>query len=70
MRRRLEREQRAGLVGKNIRLHESDYLLGVHDAFRVGALRFRLNDEDAFLDNRHGVAAPPLVQGDCISHQR
>lgn len=62
MRRRLEREQRAGQVGKNVRLHESDYLLGVHDAFRVGALRFRLNDEGDFLDSRHGVAAPPFVQ--------
>ncbi len=62
MRRRLEREQRAGRVSKAVRLHESDYLLGVHDAFRVGALRFRLNDAGDFLDNRHGVAAPPFVQ--------
>jgi len=37
-------------------------LLGVHDAFRIGALRFRLNDTGDFLDNRHGVAAPPFVQ--------
>lgn len=62
MRRRQEREQRAGRVGKNVQLHESDYLLGVHDKFRVGALRFRRNDEDEFLDNQHGVAAPPFVQ--------
>lgn len=62
MRRRLEREQRTGRTGKTIRLHESDYLLGVHDAFRVGALRFRLDDEGDFLDNRYGVAAPPFVQ--------
>lgn len=62
MRRRLEREQRAGQVGKRVRLHESDYLLGVHDAFRVGALRFRRDDAGDFLDNRHGVSAPPLVQ--------
>lgn len=62
MRRRLEREQRAGQIGKTVRLHESDYLLGVHDAFRVGALRFRLDDAGDFLDNRHGVAAPPFVQ--------
>ncbi len=62
MRRRLEREQRAGQTGKAVRLHESDYLLGVHDAFRVGALRFRLNDAGDFLDNRHGVAAPPFIQ--------
>ena len=62
MRRRLEREQRAGRVGKAVRLHESDYLLGVHDAFRVGALRLRLNDAGSFLDGRLAVAAPPFVQ--------
>jgi serine/threonine-protein kinase HipA len=62
MRRRLEREQRAGVTAKTVRLHESDYLLGVHDAFRIGALRFRLNDAGDFLDNRHEVAAPPFVQ--------
>ena len=62
MRRRLEREQRAGRVAKTVRLHESDYLLGVHDAFRVGALRLKLDDAGDFLDNRHGVAAPPFVQ--------
>src|SRR3990172_5437008 len=62
MRRRLEREQRAGKVEKTVRLHESDYLLGVHDTFRVGGLRFRLDDAGDFLDNRHDVAAPPFVQ--------
>lgn len=62
MRRRLEREQRAGRTPKNLRLYESDYLLGVHDTFRVGALRFRINDLGDFLDNQHGVAAPPFVQ--------
>lgn len=62
MRRRLEREQRAGQVSNRERLHESDYLLGVHDSFRVGALRFRLGDAGDFLDNRYGVAAPPFVQ--------
>ena len=62
MQRRLEREKRAGHAPKTARLHESDYLLGVHDAFRVGALRFRLSDAGDFLDNRHGVAAPPFVQ--------
>src|SRR2546427_235845 len=61
MQRRLEREQRVGHVARGVRLYESDYLLGVHDAFRVGALRFRLDDADEFLDNRHEVAAPPFV---------
>jgi serine/threonine-protein kinase HipA len=48
MRRRFEREQRAGQVPKNARLHESDYLLGVHDAFRAGALRFKRGDTGVF----------------------
>jgi serine/threonine-protein kinase HipA len=62
MRRRLERAQRAGLADARSRLFESDYLLGVHDTYRAGALRFRRNDEGAFLDDRHSVAAPPFVQ--------
>ena len=62
MRRRLERAQRAGQVGKAVRQHESDYLLGVHDAYRSGALRLRRDDAGDFLDNQHGAAAPPFVQ--------
>lgn len=62
MRRRLERAQRAGRADKSLRLRESDYLLGVHDAFRIGALRFRLDDNGDFLDNQHDTAAPPFVQ--------
>ena len=49
MRRRLELQQRAGQVERTVRLHESDYLLGVHDEFRVGGLRFRRNDAGDFL---------------------
>ncbi len=52
MRRRLERAQRAGQVGKAVRLRESDYLLGVHDAYRSGALRLRIDDAGDFLDNQ------------------
>ena len=62
MRRRLERDQRAGRVAKAVRLYEPDYLLGVHDAFRSGGLRFRRDDTGDFLDNQHNVAAPPFVQ--------
>jgi serine/threonine-protein kinase HipA len=62
MQRRLERDKRAGRMAKTVRLHESDYLLGVHDTYRAGALRFRLDDAGAFLDNQHDVAAPPLAQ--------
>jgi serine/threonine-protein kinase HipA len=35
LRRRLEREQRAGLAVAQVRLLESDYLLCVRDAFGV-----------------------------------
>jgi serine/threonine-protein kinase HipA len=62
MKRRLEREIRAGATATNTRLFESDYLLGVHDSYRVGALRFRAEDSGPFLDNREGMAAPPLIQ--------
>ena len=62
MQRRLEREQRAGLADKSTRLAESDYLLGVHDAYRSGALRFKRDDTGDFLDNRHDAATPPFVQ--------
>ena len=62
MQRRLERAQRAGITAAAVRLVESDYLLGVHDAFRVGALRFRVDDAGEFLDHQHDVAAPPFVQ--------
>lgn len=62
MNRRLERDKRAGALPRTARLHESDYLLGVHDAYRVGALRFRLDDAGDFLDNLHDAAAPPFVQ--------
>ena len=51
MQRRLERAQRAGTAPKDQRLTEADYLLGVHDLYRVGALRFRLDDAGPFLDS-------------------
>jgi serine/threonine-protein kinase HipA len=62
MNRRLEREKRAGILPANTRLFESDFLLGVHDTYRVGALRFKLDDSGPFLDDRHDAAAPPLIQ--------
>lgn len=38
-------------------LLESDYLLGVHDLHRLGAIRFRI--DGAYLDNRITLASPP-----------
>lgn len=62
MNRRLERAQRKGEVHKSIRLMESDYLLGVHDMYRVGALRFKLDENGPFLDDDTHTAAPPFVR--------
>lgn len=39
------------------RLVESDYLLGVHDGHRMGALRFRVGGR--FLDDNDELASPP-----------
>lgn len=39
------------------RLLESDYLLGVHDGHRMGALRFRIDGR--FLDDNDELASPP-----------
>lgn len=41
------------------RLLESDYLLGVHDVHRMGALRFRATRGGPFLDDNEDHASPP-----------
>ncbi len=41
------------------KLFESDYLLGVYDEHRMGALRFRLDPKGPFLDNDRRYASPP-----------
>ena len=42
-------------------LNESDYLLGVHDMHRMGALRFKLDFNGDFLDNNNQLASPPMT---------
>lgn len=52
--------QAARREGRKARqLLESDYLLGVHDSHRMGALRFRTAPDGAFLDDTAAYAAPP-----------
>ncbi|TQV82574.1 HipA domain-containing protein [Exilibacterium tricleocarpae] len=41
-------------------LHEVDYLLGVHDLYRQGALRFKQAVDSDFLDNNERLTAPPI----------
>jgi len=40
--------------------HEVDYLLGVHDLYRQGALRFKRGPDGEFLDNEDKLSAPPI----------
>jgi serine/threonine-protein kinase HipA len=44
---------------KSKSLSESDYLLGVHDGHRMGALRFKREPSGNYLDDNHTMAAPP-----------
>lgn len=43
-------------------LQESDYLLGVYDETRMGALRFRCSPDGPFLNNDTALAAPPWTR--------
>lgn len=40
-------------------LFEEDYLLGVFDLHRMGALRFKLDPKGSFLNDNTGLASPP-----------
>lgn len=42
-------------------LGESDYLLGVYDQARIGALRFKVQENGEFLADDKGLAIPPWV---------
>jgi len=43
------------------RLNESDFLLGVHDETRMGALRFKLNETGDFLASQRTNDIPPFT---------
>lgn len=46
--------------GRPVRtLTDWDYLLGVHDLCRMGALRYRMSEARPFLDDNRQLAAPP-----------
>ena len=42
-------------------LFESDFLFGVHDETRMGALRFKTEEDGLFLNNEPDYSAPPLA---------
>lgn len=62
IRRRFERDKRAGAIPAAARLGPSAYLLGVQDAFRSGALRYKRDLDGPFLDDGDGSVAPPFVR--------
>lgn len=43
------------------KLLESDYLLGVHDEHRMGAVRYRVTLDGPFLNNQKAFASPPMA---------
>jgi serine/threonine-protein kinase HipA len=58
-RRENSRARREGRKARS--LAEWDFLLGVHDETRLGALRFRAPDTGQFIDSDDAFAAPPLT---------
>jgi serine/threonine-protein kinase HipA len=41
----------------------SDFLLGVFDQYRMGALRFKLDQDGPFINDNKAMAAPPFITG-------
>lgn len=60
MQRRAAIEHRKG-IRASARLTELDYLLGVHDSYRMGGIRFKTAGSPDFLDNNAECAAPPIT---------
>jgi len=59
----LMRRREAAIARANDReenkLFETDYLLGVYDGHRMGALRFKLEDNGPYLSDNSKMASPP-----------
>ena len=47
---------------RSVALLESDFLLGVHDESRMGALRFRLDPQEDFLASDKTLVTPPWTE--------
>lgn len=60
MQRRATIEYQKG-IRTSPRLTELDYLLGVHDAYRMGGIRFKTTESANFLDDNDTFAAPPMA---------
>ncbi|MFZ3191603.1 MAG: type II toxin-antitoxin system HipA family toxin [Moraxellaceae bacterium] len=60
MQRRAAIEYQKGLRA-TARLTELDYLLGVHDSYRMGGIRFKPVGSATFMDDHADFAAPPMT---------
>ncbi|MCU8106498.1 type II toxin-antitoxin system HipA family toxin [Shewanella sp. SM101] len=60
MQRRAAIDARKGIRATS-RLNELDYLLDVHDSYRMGGIRFKRAGSNAFLDDNSEFAAPPMA---------
>lgn len=49
-------------AGAERQLNEFDYLLGINDETRIGALRYRRADQESFDHDIEGYRVPPLIQ--------
>ena len=66
IRRRKQMQEKENTAGNDRKsgsqfLTETDFLLGVHDAGRVGGLRFKTDMDGDFVSNDESVAVPPWV---------
>lgn len=68
MDRRHARDRRLGVITGPARLSHWDYLLGVDDRFRLGALRLR-GPEGRWIDDGARGAVPPIAQLRTLEHQ-
>ncbi|MEZ8990177.1 type II toxin-antitoxin system HipA family toxin [Vibrio breoganii] len=63
---RLLMQRREAVMARNEgrranKLYETHYLLGVHDSFRMGALRFCTSHDGPFLDDNDQLTAPAIT---------
>jgi len=60
----MQRREALNARNENRKVHplfESDFLLGVYDLYRMGALRFRLTEDGPFLHNEKDMTVPPFT---------
>ncbi|MCX7125171.1 MAG: HipA domain-containing protein [Gammaproteobacteria bacterium] len=72
---RREAQQARNANRKEKKLLASDYLLGVYDEYRMGALRFKIEKNGPFLDDNKFIAAPPwtelrAIEAACLSIEK